>query len=124
MSFDIKEYQETAWTPEIGGDFGEFQLLLKMRTPQMKQALLAHSMRDDFTYDKQILAAKAIDYVLELIVGWKGAKQEFSEKLRDHGLVHMLNGKTGITLKGKEEPATLQDYISDFAGDPENFLAV
>lgn len=123
VDFDIKSYKETAWTPELGGEFGQFQLQIQMRTPQMKQKLLASALRDDYTVNAQIIAEKAIDTALDLVVGWKGAKQAYSVEVRDKGLVHMLDKPTGITIGGTNEPATLRQYVAWFAGEPEHFLA-
>lgn len=123
MGFDIKSYKEKAWTPALGGDFGEFQLEIQMRTPQMKQKLLATALRDDYSVNAQVIAEKAIDAALELITGWKGAKQAYSVELRDKGLVHSLDKLVDAPVPGVDGQVTLRQYIAWFAGEPEHFLA-
>jgi hypothetical protein len=128
--FVMKKYVEETWTPELGGVFEGLKLKIKMLTPADYQAKIADNAtqktvdgRPSIEFNVINAIRNAVTDCLKQVVDWSGTDSSFSPALRDSALALMVHDKTGIIIDGKEEEATLQDYVSWFAAEKANFLA-
>lgn len=119
----LKELQETALTPELGGKFEDLRLRVKLVTPQVK-AERAASCLDPVTArtDYAKFVAGVIPFALSLVVGWENTPTPYSDENKNKLLALLMNDETGH-LKDDETPLALKDFIIKFAGDSDNFLA-
>lgn len=132
----LKETLESAWTPELGGKFGDMKLLVKADLPVTRRKRSTQYMKNDVLGVKMDAAQFVRDYddtVLDLIVGWEnvgdgeGKPLPFSPEAAKR-LINFADEETGHEIEvgtpeePKKRPALLFEYVYRFAGDTRNFL--
>ena len=130
--FKMDKYQEEAWTPDLGGDFEDLQLKIRHITAEDQKRLLVENAtqvdgadgKPEFKVDliKSVLGSTRM--TLDRVTGWRNTETKYSPASRDKMLPLLFEDATGITLEGKEKPATLEQYIIWFSTARDNFLAV
>ena len=135
----LKETLESAWTPELGGKFGDMRLLVKADLPVTRRKRSTQYMKvspdasNGLVMDVAHFVRDYDETVLNLIVGWEnvgdgeGNPLSFSQEAVKM-LINYADEETGHEIKAgtpeepKTRPALLFEYVYRFAGDTRNFL--
>lgn len=146
----LKEFSQTAETPELGGDFGDMILIInsylsseqKKRGKKYAKVFLDKEKGEEKVYiDKLGMLSSFEDHILSLISGWKnitdknGNSIEFNKTNVTKLLIPRASGLTGQKktdediqmekdngAKKVESRYTLFGYIQEFASNAENFV--
>jgi hypothetical protein len=142
MSFSIPTIQESAETPELGGEFGDLILIIKpyLSAEQKQEARKYWETEwDKKSHIKQpvynsLAYIENLDNILSsLIIGWKNCEQEFNEEnkslllrladeLTSQDIEEDEKDKDGeLTGEKKIRKARLGEYVMKFASDSTNF---
>lgn len=144
MNFKIKNYTDTALTPNLGGEVDGLVLKIKRLTHGDKSENAKKLLNDKMEPDLKNIEDNLTEIALSLVVGWN-AEPEYDENVKNENFIEMLDDDTGILNeeataaeekrvalanaenKTSEEAKpvyfSLRSYIIHFAGDRSNFLA-
>lgn len=140
--FIIPTIEESATTPELGGEFGDMCLIIRpyLASEQKKESKKywetsfdAKSHVKTPVYDGLKFINALDDILMSLVIGWENVEQAFSEENKQL-LLRLADDLTGQDIEEDEKDsdgeltgnkisrkARLGEYIMKFASDSTNF---